>query len=883
MGQGEREFTRRGKIHETRSKASNTARTGPTGGRRDRLSRFTRRRSRAPRFGRAPGPTLAESGGKILPCQGCSLGSGTGAGGRSGGGDAPRARLGRRSPHVALDSTERSSVREVVRGSWRAPQSLVRPSWTRETNRLIDRSAQTFAPPASNYRCDIVAKASSKTHNQPAKSTGFHDWFPDRCRRGASARGIPGGARRGRVSSLGTSPGHLCDIRSASDRRHVSKVTPSVGQPPWAATEVDGNSLQPTGARRQPSTRRAIGANLGCLRIVRAGHAPEPDFYSINRASAAGFVAISASSSSPPRFRRYRYGDRKSANPPFGDSLFSAGGAHADRRVRRTPASASDRHVPAPPHQQIKGAPPSADDEPEMTEEERQLADGVAKLAATANVRAVAVPPRSAVEVDEALGHDHRDRAGVHRDDHAVRGGVSRQRRRAIAPTRACPRSPSTSSTPSSDLPSSRTCASRANLIYYDDQLANGTYVTDRRKIVRRYHAGFLRRGLIVSIIPFHEMDRRGPQGAQAAASAEAGEAAPDPALGAHPEEAGGQLERGLQRAVARKIHPRHADDRALAGVPVAVARGPSRRRMTGSPTTTVTLSTRTCRTCYAERLELNNELHACMNLSPWNMYIAALYWALVTMSTIGYGDVIADANRGAFLCHPRHAHRNLGVCLRRRQRVRDRREHGQEEQRAPRAHGHPQRDVPGDAGWRRAPDEAPRFFRYRHTSTNIEEWFELLELMSPSLRGEVALKQCGSWINNVPFFSGAPDGFIVDIALKLKTETFPQGEEIVHAGQISTKMYIVERGVVGGKGRVFTSGKVFGEEVLGGSPAAFTARAMTYCDVFGLLGNGSRRHGGVVSGDAEAAAGRRVQGHDQGFAARVRAGVGSHREGDQG
>jgi len=42
----------------------------------------------------------------------------------------------------------------------------------------------------------------------------------------------------------------------------------------------------------------------------------------------------------------------------------------------------------------------------------------------------------------------------------------------------------------------------------------------------------------------------------------------------------------------------------------------------------------------------------------------------------------------------------------------------------------------------------------------------------------------------------------------------------------------------VGGKGRVFTSGKVFGEEVLGGGVAGFTARAMTYCDLFVLDGS---------------------------------------------
>ena len=129
-------------------------------------------------------------------------------------------------------------------------------------------------------------------------------------------------------------------------------------------------------------------------------------------------------------------------------------------------------------------------------------------------------------------------------------------------------------------------------------------------------------------------------------------------------------------------------------------------------------------------------------------------------------------------------------------------------------------------------------YFRYRHSSTNMDDWRVMLEIMSPRLRGEVAMMQCGPWINNVPFFRGAPETFIVDVALKLKSVTFPQGEEIVRAGAISTRLYIVERGVVGGKGRVFTSGKTFGEEVLnGGAPTAFTARAMTYCDVFSLPG----------------------------------------------
>ena len=34
-------------------------------------------------------------------------------------------------------------------------------------------------------------------------------------------------------------------------------------------------------------------------------------------------------------------------------------------------------------------------------------------------------------------------------------------------------------------------------------------------------------------------------------------------------------------------------------------------------------------------------------------MYIAALYWALVTMSTIGYGDVTPTRTEERLLCHP--------------------------------------------------------------------------------------------------------------------------------------------------------------------------------------------------------------------------------------
>ena len=240
---------------------------------------------------------------------------------------------------------------------------------------------------------------------------------------------------------------------------------------------------------------------------------------------------------------------------------------------------------------------------------------------------------------------------------------------------------------------------------------------------------------------------------------------------------------------------------------------------------------------CHAAS-ETNAELRACLNISPWATYIASLYWALVTMSTIGYGDVVPTSTEERFFIifamligTSVFAYVVGSVCS----IVASMDKKTSEHQELMDNLSAMSRELSLNENLSlRLRD----FFRYRHLGTNMDDWRALLGLMSPDLRGEVALKQCGSWINNVPFFRGAPGRFVVEIALKLMSETYPQSEEIVRAGEISTKMYIVERGVVGGKGRVFTSGKVFGVEVLGGgSQAGFTARAMTYCDVFSLLG----------------------------------------------
>ena len=374
--------------------------------------------------------------------------------------------------------------------------------------------------------------------------------------------------------------------------------------------------------------------------------------------------------------------------------------------------------------------------------------------------------------------------------------------------------------------------------LMYPDGSAVGLFVTDRKRIARKYLKGFFIIDLL-SVIPYHEMEMGGLKALKLLRLL--------------------RLFKLLRILRSGRILKRLEDSVAidynvltlwkfitgtlmiahwLACMWQLVARTNALKDDWVGHYYANFVETETYAECHASS-ELRNDFLACLELGPYDMYVSALYWAIVTMSTIGYGDIVPTTTSERFyiifamlIGTSVFAYVVGSVCGIVASMDKKSAEH------------HDLMDTLnsmsrelklGDDLQMRLRD----YFRYKHTSTNMDEWHVMLEKMSPSLRGEVAMRQCGRWINNVLFFKGAPDLFVVDIALKLKSFTFPQGEEIVRAGARSARLYIVERGVVGGKGRVFTSGKTFGEEVLNGgnAPTAFTARAMTYCDVFGLDG----------------------------------------------
>jgi len=216
--------------------------------------------------------------------------------------------------------------------------------------------------------------------------------------------------------------------------------------------------------------------------------------------------------------------------------------------------------------------------------------------------------------------------------------------------------------------------------------------------------------------------------------------------------------------------------------------------------------------------------------------YVAAFYWALVTMSTIGYGDVTptTTAERcfgvvAMFAGTSIFAYVVGSVCT----IVGNMDKRSNEFYELIDSLNAFMTENKFDQELRQ---RLRAFFRYRRRNATVQEYQILLQKMSPALRGEVATLLCGKWVNSIPFFHQAPTEFLEEIAQTLNVETFPQGEKIIHGGEVNERLFIVQRGVVGGKGRVFTAGKVFGEDILcGDGVSTYTARALTFADVYTL------------------------------------------------
>jgi len=218
--------------------------------------------------------------------------------------------------------------------------------------------------------------------------------------------------------------------------------------------------------------------------------------------------------------------------------------------------------------------------------------------------------------------------------------------------------------------------------------------------------------------------------------------------------------------------------------------------------------------------------------MPPWQIYPASLYWALATITSIGYGDVSATLDNPAEItasmvlmmsaaivwsnvigtfCGVMSTMNPHLIAFRQRMDALNSFMHAE--------------NLPADL--------RQRAREYFHEQYEVGRGMprELVNDMSPALRSEVVLRCNEKWLRPVWFLSNACEDFLVALALALRPLLFCPAEAIPPG-----LLYIVHRGIAlcGGKMKAF--GKAWGEDVILANPRlrhTYAARAMHYVELY--------------------------------------------------
>ena len=225
-------------------------------------------------------------------------------------------------------------------------------------------------------------------------------------------------------------------------------------------------------------------------------------------------------------------------------------------------------------------------------------------------------------------------------------------------------------------------------------------------------------------------------------------------------------------------------------------------------------------------------------SVAPESLYLVSLYWSVMTITTIGYGDVtpVTEAEQlvtcvcmllGAF--HFGYVIGTVGSILNSRnmkqQKFREKLNNLNQFM----------DEFRFKSPFKR---ELRQFTHYEHSNTDLDEYHELLANLSPKLRGVVSQKMNSKWIKKLKVFQGASPSFIYDFSTALRQVIYPPMETIIEVNSLNRTMHILKRGLVRVHGihgaQVKGSGEIFGSLCLYKEMVTVTkVEAATYTTLF--------------------------------------------------
>ena len=219
----------------------------------------------------------------------------------------------------------------------------------------------------------------------------------------------------------------------------------------------------------------------------------------------------------------------------------------------------------------------------------------------------------------------------------------------------------------------------------------------------------------------------------------------------------------------------------------------------------------------------------------PFVQYVASLYWSVMTITSIGYGDISATAGNTPeqFVALTLMIVGSIGQGLVLGTIVSNLSSIDPEKEAFTNTMTELNKMMSREGLRNDLRIRLREYFHETHHIRRADKRTALLELMSPTLRSEVAWELNKSWLGRVWFLQGASLAFLVQLSLNLKPLVFSPGE-IAPSG----KLYIVNRGLSLFGGIIYSRGKYWGEDVILTSDnlrLTYCALAMNFLEVFTL------------------------------------------------